>query len=664
MRNTKILIIALFCSFITLSFALTNSQLNDDKTLAMQRFENSTFSFETSNNATIGDLHVYGDNGMIYQSGPWISGKIPRRDDLGRKLYWLQYPPTSSQQTMVHSDDPDWNESLVMVVDTLTTVAFDGDLDLYELLPAYNPRIISNPDVSHLFGEYNELDTTLESIAGLPSPLPYDPFNSDTFCFSIPQAEAFDAPGFITYSSYYYDYCPFGTTSMRHWGNATNRNRHYPLGLAVHQETFYSALLDYEWLMVNKYSIYNMNQEDTIEDITFAQYMDADIGLTDWGNEKARDDVSGYVSGEGYEFSYSRDKDHDGGLSPYYIGVKTFIDDHEIKHTSWHWKVGDGPDDFKPRNIVTGNATTNEKYWLTAGKNPNYTKYTQLRLGDDYLEYEQPMPNDTRFLHSAFGSQPGDPDYDETDAQGNYTKRINLAPGECLTVYAVYFIGLSLQDMKTKALQIEDMRLNDFQISNIDGLLSYPYLRNPSKLPPDSFSLSWASATMPDHYELAWREYETPAKTWNSIELDAETNDYLLGGLDPVKWYEIKVAAVYYNPEEVNVDSQIRLACLNYVSVEDENLMPLPQISSYPNPFVDRATIEYELKEAGETKIEIYNLKGQLVKEISSGHQRIGQHQVTWDGKNNRGERCSDGVYLLRINDGRNTHTKKIVKLK
>lgn len=667
MKYIKILLFALLLLSISLGFALSQNQIDDEKTMTYKRFTNYIFSFETANNATIRDLKVFENLDMISQSGPWISGKKQRRDYFGRKLYWLQYPPTPANQYLVNVEHPDWNEDLVPVIDTLTTVAYDGDYDLFELLPAYNSIIRFKPELSHLYHQYNLLDDTLQSIAGIPSPLPYDPFDSDTFCFSISQDEAFDAPGFITYSSFYYDYCPFGTPDDRDWGGSKNRNEHWPLGIAVHQESFYSPVQNHEWLMINKYDIYNMNEEDSIEDIAFGQFVNADIGPADWDDEKIRDDVSGYFKGEGYEFSYSRDYDGDGGLSPYIICVKTIINEHELNHASWYWKIGDGPDDFYPCTIITpipSKQTANEKHWLLTGRNPNDTKFRPLRRDADETHYEQYPPVDTRFLHSVYGSQPGDADYNETDTQGNYINRINLAAGEHLTVYVVYFIADGLEDMKTKSLLIEDMKQNDFQIDYCESLTSVPYLRNPDNRPPDSFSLSWASPTMPDHYELMWKEYGAPASTWNSVELEGNTNDYLLGGLDPNKWYEIKVAAIFYNPQEVYLESQVRLVNVNIVSVEDESLVPMPQLSSYPNPFAERATILYELKEAGEAKAMVYNLKGQLVKELISGHQSTGQHQLTWDGKNSKGETCSDGVYLLRVQNGKQALMRKILKLK
>ena len=40
------------------------------------------------------------------------------------------------------------------------------------------------------------------------------------------------------------------------------------------------------------------------------------------GPEKAADDKSGYVKGEGYEFAYTYDADGDGGLTTGMVGAR------------------------------------------------------------------------------------------------------------------------------------------------------------------------------------------------------------------------------------------------------------------------------------------------------------------------------------------------------
>jgi len=85
-------------------------------------------------------LEFPGGSGIdyLYQGALWFGAKKVRRDDLGRKIYWRNDPPISIEDWVAEGDDG-WDETLKVVIDTLTSVGFDGDDNLYELLPAYNP---------------------------------------------------------------------------------------------------------------------------------------------------------------------------------------------------------------------------------------------------------------------------------------------------------------------------------------------------------------------------------------------------------------------------------------------------------------------------------------------------------------------------------------------
>ncbi len=81
----------------------------------------------------------------LYQGALWFGAKKKRRDSFGNQLYWAVENPTSQNDVLAKyladgSLNPEWTPSMEEVVDTLTTVGFDGDLDLYEFLPAYNPK--------------------------------------------------------------------------------------------------------------------------------------------------------------------------------------------------------------------------------------------------------------------------------------------------------------------------------------------------------------------------------------------------------------------------------------------------------------------------------------------------------------------------------------------
>ncbi len=80
-------------------------------------------------------------------------------------------------------------------------------------------------------------------------------------------------------------------------------------------------------------------------------------------------------------------------------------------------------------------------------------------------------------------------------------------------------------------------------------------------------------------------------------------------------------------------------------SVDENAVVPLARISAvYPNPFRNSATIEYHLQKNAETKISVYNVKGELVKTVNAGNQAAGLHKLDLDAAN-----LASGVYYCRL---------------
>lgn len=658
------LFVIILCWVAVSLFAALPDQSEGSRAMDTETIRTGAFTLETSNYGCQKDMFTPSGIKLIFNSGCWISGKKVRRDAVGRLLYWMTYPPTAENSQLTYEGSPSWTPDLVVVQDTLTSVAFDGDMDLYELLPAYNPKLIVSPDMQDEFELLNQQDRVLLSIVGSPAPLPFDPFNSQDFLFSVPQPGTFPTPGFQTYSAYYYDYCPFGSSGDRDYGASSSSSTHHPLGLAVHQESYTWNLQNHDEFLINKYTIYNTDDLDSIEDLAISYYVDSDVGPSSYGVELASDDVSGYVKGQGYEFAYSRDADQDGGLAPEYVATKLFKPGYDGYFNAWFWHVGDGPDDRDPRSLLySPRRTSNEKYWLATSRNPNDSKFAWLRSPDpELIEYEQPQPRDTRYLYSLHGAQPYMPDYDQTDSEGNYLYRVSLDPHESVTVYSVIFVGDSLDDLKAKSLFLEDFLAGGMQIDATDGLTCIPFLLEPVPVLPDCVDLNWFSYTNPDHFELAYKEYGEPAANWNVTNLPGSYRNYSLVGLDPNLWYEIKLGSVYFNPSEVYLESDVKLINISSTVDTDDPVSPVVSLSNYPNPFSGSTTIRCELKEPTKLSLEVFNLRGQRVRSLTRDEYARGLLQQSWDGRDDGGNQCGSGIYYLRLKtDSQDTGLKMLL---
>jgi subtilisin family serine protease len=75
---------------------------------------------------------------------------------------------------------------------------------------------------------------------------------------------------------------------------------------------------------------------------------------------------------------------------------------------------------------------------------------------------------------------------------------------------------------------------------------------------------------------------------------------------------------------------------------------------NFPNPFNDNTVITYTIRENSSEipeniRIDIYDIRGNLVSNVYHGRQQPGYYRVTWNGRDDSGNRVASGVYLYRI---------------
>jgi hypothetical protein len=85
---------------------------------------------------------------------------------------------------------------------------------------------------------------------------------------------------------------------------------------------------------------------------------------------------------------------------------------------------------------------------------------------------------------------------------------------------------------------------------------------------------------------------------------------------------------------------------------------------NYPNPFNANTTFRFYLPEAGNAKLEIFNVLGQTVKVLVNDIMPSGRHTITWEARNSGGDLVASGVYFARFTTGDYTATKKLEVLK
>ncbi len=99
-----------------------------------------------------------------------------------------------------------------------------------------------------------------------------------------------------------------------------------------------------------------------------------------------------------------------------------------------------------------------------------------------------------------------------------------------------------------------------------------------------------------------------------------------------------------------------------------EPILVLPKVyrlaSNYPNPFNPQTTIAFDLPEAQDVRLMVYDIKGRLIKELVSKQMEAGSHTVLWNGTDRSGHRMASGVYFYQINAGPLHETKRMMLVK
>lgn len=84
-----------------------------------------------------------------------------------------------------------------------------------------------------------------------------------------------------------------------------------------------------------------------------------------------------------------------------------------------------------------------------------------------------------------------------------------------------------------------------------------------------------------------------------------------------------------------------------------------------PNPFADRAAIEFELPRATRVALSVLDVHGRTVRTLSAGSSwAAGRHRLEWDGADAHGRPTAAGIYLVAIEADGERALRRVVRIR
>jgi len=232
---------------------------------------------------------------------------------------------------------------------------------------------------------------------------------------------------------------------------------------------------------------------------------------------------------------------------------------------------------------------------------------------------------------------------------------------------------------QTYILQPEDM---DYpiacQVTPVDqyGLAGTPVLSSPTipiedlpapqnltgtLTPPNTVTLHWEK---PIHYQgkvfSGYKIYRDEAVLYNLMNPDS------LSYVDlnvPDGTHTYWVCSIFTYPLVFSSPSNAVTISIN-VPTSDEIAPALKSVSVYPNPFKTTTNFQISGKANRPVTIEIYNLKGQLIKRLATKTDQNGLAQISWIALDENAKPVRNGIYFYRTICDSSSETGKLIQLK
>ena len=157
---------------------------------------------------------------------------------------------------------------------------------------------------------------------------------------------------------------------------------------------------------------------------------------------------------------------------------------------------------------------------------------------------------------------------------------------------------------------------------------------------------------------LPWLNVDSINQEYQTIVIIQEMWRYVLG-IGPIRNDIDTLVYAKINDIEYGTILNVNDSHKNHLITPNEF-----KLESYPNPFNASTVLNFNLKQDGDTRLDIYNSLGQCIKTLHNGWHRAGSHQIIWDGSDMSGQTVSSGIYFAILQHQGLRQTTRLLLLK
>ena len=85
---------------------------------------------------------------------------------------------------------------------------------------------------------------------------------------------------------------------------------------------------------------------------------------------------------------------------------------------------------------------------------------------------------------------------------------------------------------------------------------------------------------------------------------------------------------------------------------------------NYPNPFMGRTAIQYEVAATDQVRIHVYDMLGRRIRTLVDEQQPAGTYETHWDGQDAQGDPVAAGAYFYQIQVGDFSASKQMIRVR